>query len=404
MVGRIGDRLRSAFGERNVFLLTKSEGSALAAGMGSLDVLVLLIGKEKLGLYHPTDDLSALLNDVLDRSLTLIPVLVHDATLPTAEQSPEDLERLAYRNALIIRRDVLDHSLTLTRVLVHGATMPTAEQSPEDLERLAYRNALIIRRDPDFRLDIQRLIRVIRDPATLREPVPHDKWLIAALDRGFVGIVAGILIGPLLIALAFAFLIVLAVSGLTSFDKAWFTFLVFFWAEFALVGAVSLGVRGGIPGGLLGLLVGTVAPFIIFVGAAIPSALISAAINGTFDTPSHKTLHTVIAGISGGLTGLFAGAALAARHAQRSSANRERSSCSPPRILPSSLIGASIGLVICSFVTWQAGLPLSMKGQEYPDNGIVFVMVIGSLSAAICSGIGVVSGVMAEWHSPGPAR
>src|SRR5262249_27463589 len=46
-------------------------------------------------------------------------------------------------------------------LLVSGASMPPAESLPADLAPLAYRNALLVRADPDFRRDMDRVIKGI---------------------------------------------------------------------------------------------------------------------------------------------------------------------------------------------------------------------------------------------------
>lgn len=49
----------------------------------------------------------------------------------------------------------------MIRVLVNGAAMPTAQQLPESLSQLAFRNARKVDGDPDFHPHLERLISEI---------------------------------------------------------------------------------------------------------------------------------------------------------------------------------------------------------------------------------------------------
>src|SRR5690606_33075208 len=46
-------------------------------------------------------------------------------------------------------------------VLINGAQLPRAEDLPESLRPLLRRNAAVVRRDPDFRDDVERLMRAL---------------------------------------------------------------------------------------------------------------------------------------------------------------------------------------------------------------------------------------------------
>jgi len=46
-------------------------------------------------------------------------------------------------------------------VLINGAQLPRAEDLPESLQPLLRRNAAVVRRDPDFRDDVERLMRAL---------------------------------------------------------------------------------------------------------------------------------------------------------------------------------------------------------------------------------------------------
>jgi hypothetical protein len=55
----------------------------------------------------------------------------------------------------------LELSIPVIPVLVDGAEMPTEEELPPSLARLAFRNGILIRPDPDFHNDADRLLRGI---------------------------------------------------------------------------------------------------------------------------------------------------------------------------------------------------------------------------------------------------
>jgi len=55
----------------------------------------------------------------------------------------------------------LERSIPIIPVLVDGVTMPSEEELPPSLARLAYRNGIEVRPDPDFHNDAERLLRGI---------------------------------------------------------------------------------------------------------------------------------------------------------------------------------------------------------------------------------------------------
>jgi hypothetical protein len=68
---------------------------------------------------------------------------------------PNDFVRIEVETALK-RNDVL-----VVPVLVNNATMPSAESLPPALKDLAFRNSVVVRNDPDFNPDINHLITAI---------------------------------------------------------------------------------------------------------------------------------------------------------------------------------------------------------------------------------------------------
>jgi hypothetical protein len=69
--------------------------------------------------------------------------------------NPNDWVRLEIKSAL--RRNI-----PVIPLLVSGATLPQESELPDDIKDLASRNTMNIRPDPDFRQDINRLIRFIK--------------------------------------------------------------------------------------------------------------------------------------------------------------------------------------------------------------------------------------------------
>ena len=70
-------------------------------------------------------------------------------------QDPADFVRIEIESAL-------ERNIPVIPLLVSGATMPAAEDLPESLQGLAFRNGTPIRPGPDFGVDIARLIKNLR--------------------------------------------------------------------------------------------------------------------------------------------------------------------------------------------------------------------------------------------------
>ncbi len=68
---------------------------------------------------------------------------------------PADFVRLEVSAAL-------ERGIPVVPLLVQGATMPAADVLPEEIRELAFRHGTTIKRDPDFKADMQRLIRGLR--------------------------------------------------------------------------------------------------------------------------------------------------------------------------------------------------------------------------------------------------
>ncbi|MFP5317518.1 MAG: toll/interleukin-1 receptor domain-containing protein [Acidimicrobiia bacterium] len=115
--GRLRDWLVRRFGEQQVFLdvagIDPGEDFAdkLAANVADCDVLLAVIGRRwitvadshgRRRLDDPQDWVALEIRMALDRDVTVVPVLVSGAKMPTAADLPERLAPLARRNAIEI--------------------------------------------------------------------------------------------------------------------------------------------------------------------------------------------------------------------------------------------------------------------------------------------------------------
>lgn len=108
IAGRISDRLKKRLGTKNVFFDVDDIRAAtrwretLAERVGACNALVALIGKnwnpisgiESRRLDDPDDTLRIEIETAIERSITVVPVLVGGATLPGAENLPDSLKQL----------------------------------------------------------------------------------------------------------------------------------------------------------------------------------------------------------------------------------------------------------------------------------------------------------------------
>ncbi len=137
--GRLFDILSASFGRKNTYmdLDTIAGGDNFSAviedKIGASDVLLAVIGSRwltvteesgKRRLDNPHDFVRLEIGKALQRGIRVIPVLVAGATLPQAEQLPEDLRPLCDRQAVEIR-DAHFHSdaqqlIEVLHKAVHG--------------------------------------------------------------------------------------------------------------------------------------------------------------------------------------------------------------------------------------------------------------------------------------------
>jgi len=149
--GRLFDRLRERFGKDHVFM----DVSAIEPGVdfveaidhavGSCDALIVVIGRKWLTctdaagnrrLDDPKDFIRLETAAALRREIRVIPVLIQDAAMPTEKDLPEDLLKLARRQAIEISDGHWDSDTealieTLVKVLPSEAKPSPAKITPE---------------------------------------------------------------------------------------------------------------------------------------------------------------------------------------------------------------------------------------------------------------------------------
>ncbi|SDC90757.1 TIR domain-containing protein [Geodermatophilus telluris] len=135
--GRLADGLRGGVGADNVFQ----------------DVLTIA----------PGEDYTAVIDRALDDSDVLLAVIGPGWLTATA---PDGSARLAqaddYVRLEVVR--ALDRGVRVVPVLVGGARLPAAGELPEDLRRLAQRQAVVLR-DESWHQDVDGLLRSLRGEA-----------------------------------------------------------------------------------------------------------------------------------------------------------------------------------------------------------------------------------------------
>jgi hypothetical protein len=126
--GRLFDDLTKVFGEQSVFMDVDAIDKgvdfrkAIDDNVSTCGVLLAIIGRDWVDakndagqrrLEDPADFVRLETGSALKREIPVIPVLVHGAKMPHAEQLPDDLKDLVYRNGVELtgarwRSDVQD--------------------------------------------------------------------------------------------------------------------------------------------------------------------------------------------------------------------------------------------------------------------------------------------------------
>ncbi len=124
--GRLFDGLKEHFGQENVFMdVTGIESGvdfveALNNALGSCSVLISVIGKSWLSIVgasgnrrldDPQDFIRLETKIALERGIKVIPILVQDAQMPQEKDLPDELKKLARRQAHKLRNDSWDYDI-----------------------------------------------------------------------------------------------------------------------------------------------------------------------------------------------------------------------------------------------------------------------------------------------------
>lgn len=156
--GRLADRLNEHFGEHEVFWDIDSIEpgldfvEAIQRTVDSSEVLIVVIGRNwttttdvagRQRLQNPNDYVRMEIAAALRRNIRVIPVLVQGASMPTADELPDELAPLTRRNAFELhdaswRDDVRRLVNSLERVVGHGEEI----QEPVELSNGAILESL----------------------------------------------------------------------------------------------------------------------------------------------------------------------------------------------------------------------------------------------------------------------
>lgn len=123
--GRLRDRLIQRFGRNRVFLdiddipVGQDFVSVIRDRVASCSVVVVLIGNNwKRRLGDPKDFVRLEILTALERDIAIVPVLVAGGRMPSADELPSQIRRLAYLNAFELNDRFFDESIKrLTRTL-----------------------------------------------------------------------------------------------------------------------------------------------------------------------------------------------------------------------------------------------------------------------------------------------
>lgn len=120
VVGRIYDKLCASYGEDKVFKdidsipLGVDFREIISSSVQACDVLLVVISESwselkdengNIRLNDPNDYVRIEVETALERSIPVIPITINNASLPKANELPDSLKPLTYRNSIAIRPD-----------------------------------------------------------------------------------------------------------------------------------------------------------------------------------------------------------------------------------------------------------------------------------------------------------
>ena len=163
IAGRIYDRLTQAFGKAKVF-------------------------KDSYNIAHGADFREVIETNVSRCNVVL--VIIGPTWLTMTEKENPSLRRLDDSGDWVrfeIETGIQTSGTTVIPVLVQNAHMPKADELPETLRELAYKNATVVRDDPDFDTDIAGLIRELTpDKSDSRRMIFGLLLIVVALVTLFI--------------------------------------------------------------------------------------------------------------------------------------------------------------------------------------------------------------------------
>ncbi len=154
--GRLYDRLNARFPGRIFMDVTGISPGAdftrvIQEKVGACSALLAIIGKQWLTmadeashrrLFREDDYVRHEIATALTRNIAVIPVLVRDATMPSAQALPPDLAALSFRNAIEISDTDFDHDVAR---LIEGLEFVFGERRPVAPPRVkSNRNSCLI--------------------------------------------------------------------------------------------------------------------------------------------------------------------------------------------------------------------------------------------------------------------
>jgi tetratricopeptide (TPR) repeat protein len=150
VTGRINDRLRQQYGEEFIFTdidkipLGVDFRKSIDKEVGQCKILLVIIGRNWLTikdnkgqqrLFDPGDFVSIEIESALRRDISVIPLLVQGAEMPSTSMLPESLWELSFRNGIPIRPDPDFHN-DMNR-LINGLDKQFREEQVEEPKRNA---------------------------------------------------------------------------------------------------------------------------------------------------------------------------------------------------------------------------------------------------------------------------
>jgi len=229
VVGRVYDRLAAHYGAEALFLDVDDipYGSDfrvhIAEVMRQTDVVVALMGDTWLGtsdagvrILDERDPVRVEIEATLEGGIALVPVLVDGAVMPSAEQLPESIAPLSYRNAVALStgRDFDQHVRRLIAAIdaALGSKAPVAPLS-------AGRAPLDLRSPLPYVIVAGALLPMVAAWLGVAPPWPTgSQYFTLALEAILVGATAAALHGVsrgLLRRLVVASTVVLVLGGMT---------------------------------------------------------------------------------------------------------------------------------------------------------------------------------------------